>query len=273
MVPNNRRAFLLQCGALWLAGQQTVAEVAQAAVRNDQADSRRWPDEQQFGAAIVHADFRLTEIAPLLGEIEQLQVQLHRDLQLQPNPEWVHLFLFQRRRTYENYLKRYFPKVPSRRALFIKGDGPGMVFAWRHDQLDEDLRHECTHAFLHRCLPMVPLWLDEGLAEYYEVPELQRPAGHEHLGQVRWQTRFGRASSLEKLESIANLSELDGHDYRDAWAWVHWMLHSSPTTRDLLLAYLADIQRQQVPGRLSDRLQTRLGSLESSFVQHFRTWK
>ena len=71
--------------------------------------------------------------------------------------------------TYQAYMKQYFPKVPYRRALFIKARGPGMVFACQGTDFEIDVRHESTHALLHAWLPSVPLWLDEGLAEYFEV--------------------------------------------------------------------------------------------------------
>ena len=55
----------------------------------------------------------------------------------------------------------------------MKGRGPGKVFAYKSKALPVDVRHEGTHGLLHAALPMVPLWLDEGLAEYFEVPGRQ----------------------------------------------------------------------------------------------------
>ena len=65
--------------------------------------------------------------------------------------------------------------MPYRPALFIlEGGSPG-VYTYRKPDLDIDVRHECTHALLHSALPVVPLWLDEGIAKYFEVPA--EPAG------------------------------------------------------------------------------------------------
>ena len=49
-----------------------------------------------------------------------------------------------------------------------------VVYAQGGDRLADDLRHEMTHAYLHSVVPDVPLWLDEGLAKYFELPA--RPA-------------------------------------------------------------------------------------------------
>lgn len=44
----------------------------------------------------------------------------------------------------------------------------------------EALTHEIVHALVDRALPFAPLWLDEGLAEYYETIELRD--GFAHVG-------------------------------------------------------------------------------------------
>ena len=43
-------------------------------------------------------------------------------------------------------------------------------------------------------------------------------------------------------------------DYREAWAWVHYMLHSSPETRQVLLNYLHELRTNPKPGPLHERL-------------------
>src|SRR6056297_815659 len=105
-------------------------------------------------------------------------------------------------------MQRYFPDVPSRQALFIKRRGPGMVFAYRGHEFEVDLRHETTHAVLHSLLPMVPLWLDEGLSEYFEVPAVQRASGHPHLRAIRNQVRWQRVANIRRLESCYELSAM-----------------------------------------------------------------
>ena len=182
----------------------------------------------------------------------------------------VHVFLFQEQATYRAYLKQYFPAVPCRRALYMKARGPGMVFASRGPDFEIDVRHECAHALLHAWLPSVPLWLDEGLAEYFEVARDQRASDPSHLRQVQSLVRSGRLPRLEELEAIEDLDQMGASEYRDAWAWVHFLLHGPREGREELLRYLADLEAGESIGPLSARLRRRIPDLDRRLVEHFR---
>jgi hypothetical protein len=230
----------------------------------------RWPAERRAGPLLCHADFPLEREQPLLDELAHLQEDLKMHLTARPPGETVHLFLFQHKETYQAYMQRYFPKVPYRRALFIKARGPGMVFAFRGEDFQIDVRHECTHALLHAWLSGVPLWLDEGLAEYFEVP-LDKRAGHNpHLAAVRTLVRSGELPRLEALERLDNIDDMGRDEYRDAWAWVHFLLHGPRDAHDELLRYLADLEAGSQVGPLSERLRRRLPDLNRRVVEHFR---
>ena len=208
----------------------------------------------------------------MLNEIAVIQNDVTQTLRIAPAREPVHLFLFQHKATYQKYIGYYFPNVPYRRALFIKGRGPGMVFAHRNSEFEIDVRHESTHAVLHASLPLVPLWLDEGLAEYFEVPGKDRPYNNPHLQSVKWSVRFGRIPKITDLEAITDLANMGREEYRNAWAWVHFMLHGSSEANAELISYLNDLEAQTPPGKLSDRLRRRIPNLTQQFSQHFRSW-
>jgi len=237
----------------------------------------RWPDEQTAGAFRCHADFPLAPHAHHLAELSGLQRDLVRALGIDESQEPIHLFLFEQRETYQEYLKLYFPEVPKRRALFIKQRGPGMVFAYYSSDFDfgVDVRHEGTHALLHADLPMVPLWLDEGLAEYFEVPYADRASKNPHLKAIRGNLWFWLAGApdLERLEQLRDLQQMGANEYRQAWAWVHFMLHGPPEAHDELVRFLADIRAQTPPGQLSQRLRRSIPNLEERFTEHFKQWK
>jgi hypothetical protein len=218
------------------------------------------------------ADFSLEGHLRLVNEMGHLQQELQTQLGVGPPVERVHMFLFQSQDTYDGYLREYFPNVPYRRALFIKGRGPGMVFTHLNPQFAVDVRHEGTHALLHSCLPMVPLWLDEGLAEYFEMPVDARVYDSSHLTVVRWATRFRRVRPIEELEDLEAVGEMGRAEYRAAWAWVHFMLHGPPQARQALVGYLGDLQASTNPVPLSQRLRHRIPDLEQQFIQHFRSW-
>jgi hypothetical protein len=236
------------------------------------AAQSRWPDERHAGQFLCHADFSLAPLAApggLLDELSQLQQDVESKLGGALPPEPVHLFLFQTKETYQSYMKQYFPRVPYRRALFIKARGPGMVFAYQGSDFEIDVRHECTHALLHIWLPQVPLWLDEGLAEYFEVSRDRRVLHNSHHALVQAVIRSGQLPRLEELELIENLDAMGRDEYRDAWAWIHFLLHGPREAREELARYLQDLHSGSDPGRLSERLRRRLPELNRRIIEHF----
>ncbi len=232
-----------------------------------------WADTRVTGPFTCRADFPLDSVEDLLGDLAQLQNDLVRCLGIRPADERIELYLFHDQRTYKKYLRQYLGDLPYRRALYLKKGGPGIVLAFASDQLAVDLRHECTHALLHSSLPMVPLWLDEGLAEYFELPPQQRAYDNPYLSTVRWNVRLGIVPRLDKLENESGLKSMGGADYRNAWAWTHFILHGSPDAHQELVAFLRDISASTPPGLLSRRLKQRLPDVEQRFSAHFRGMK
>lgn len=232
-----------------------------------------WPHERTAGVFHCHATFDLEPYRELFGELGQLQRDLHATLGVVRARGPVHVYLLQSQTGYQQYVQQYFPDVPYRRALFVKTRGPGMVFAFKNDELAIDVRHESTHALLHSSLPSVPLWLDEGLAEYFEVQRPLRASGNPHLARVQWNLRLALAPDLAALEAKATLGDMEKSDYRDAWAWTHWMLHGPQAAHDELVRYLADLQAGTPAGQLSERLRRRIPALEESFIEHFQNWQ
>ncbi len=230
---------------------------------------QRWPDEHRDPPFYYHADFQLQPYHPLLRSVTDLQHEVPRLLGIQPLDEPVHVFLFERQRTYQTYVKKYFPTVPNRPALFIKQRGPGMVFARLSDNLAVDLRHETTHAVLHGILPMVPLWLDEGLGEYFEVPASDRANQNPHLLEARKMARRGVVPRIEDLEKLAELSQMRAEHYVYAWAWVHFMLHGPAEAREELISFLRSIEASIPPGKMSSRMRSQLPGFETAFLEHF----
>lgn len=234
------------------------------------ASGSEWPHVVRYGPLVVHADFDLHPLAPLFREIVAMQAQLQAQLGVDPAQEHIDVYLFSRRSAYLAYMQRYFPGIAVRKAMFVKSNSPGNVFAHASLDVAVDLRHECTHALLHASLPMVPLWLDEGLAEYYEVPLAEREDGNPYLKTVKRNVYWRRPTALTELESIRRLDEMGTSEYRDAWSWVHFMLHGPPAARRELREYLAEIANHSPPEPLSARLHASMQHLERAYVRHFR---
>jgi len=234
--------------------------------------AEHWVDTRQSGPFICQAMFPLKEYEPLLAELQELQPELVRVLDVSPAAEPVYIYLFSDAQSHRRYLAEHYPDVPYRPALFVKEGGLAGVYAYRHDALDVDLRHECTHALLHASLPMVPLWLDEGLAKYFEVPADERAFDHPYFGWLRWEMRLGMIRDMSDLEQRRDLSEMGASEYRYSWAWVHFMLHGPGAAHATLVRYLADIRRGEIAGNLSERLESAVPNSTAQMVRHFKYW-
>lgn len=254
-----------------IAGSPTWAAVAAAVLTAGIAtpSPAGWADARIAGPFICRADFSLAGLEGLLESLSTLQNDLIQSLDIAAAKEPIEIYLFHDQATYNGYMKKYLPGLPNRRALYVKSQGPGRVFAYWSRDFEVDLRHECTHALLHAALPVVPLWLDEGLAQFFEVTAPRRNQGHPHLGSVRWNTRWGYVPKVQDLEAKADISQMGRSEYRDAWAWVHFMLLGPVPAREELKGFLADLHHSTPPGRLSERLAGRLPKLEAEFTEHF----
>lgn len=231
-----------------------------------------WIDTRQSGPFICQATFPLKEYEPLLQELQLLQPELIRTLGVTPASEPMYIYLFSNKEAHRAYLAEHYPNVPYRPALFVKEGGMAGVYAYRHDALDVDLRHECTHALLHASLPMVPLWLDEGLAKYFEVPAEERAFEHPYFGWLRWEMRLGMIRTISDLEGRQELADMGASEYRYSWAWVHFMLHGPETAHATLVQYLADVRRGEIAGNLSERMAVAVPQPTERMVQHFKYW-
>ena len=117
--------------------------------------------------------------------------------------------------------------------------------------------------------------LDEGLAEYFEVPARERASGNPHQRSVKLSTRLplGRLSSLERLEKKQRLSAISERDYRDAWAWTHFLVHGTPESPQLLHLYLQAIEEHSPPGPMSVVLRQQYADPAARLTSHFKSWK
>ncbi len=262
----SRRQFLALGGAAVVSHLATTAPPCYAAPPS----FPRWIDRQSYGPFQCQATFPLSSLTPLFQELSALEQELQRTLAVPPAAQAVDIYLLENKQSHQKFLEQLYPHVPYRRALYVQRAGRGSVYAYRHRDLAVDLRHECTHALLHTNLSMVPLWLDEGLAEYFEMPINQRAFGHPHFKKLRWNLRFGMIPNVESLEAFQDLNEMGGAEYRFAWAWVHFMLHGPLPAQRALVHYLADIRRGNPPGQLSERLYQAIPDVERQMVLHFK---
>jgi hypothetical protein len=259
-------AFALTCALFcWLSTISASATTEQPV----------WTDSRQVGPFIIQANFSLKPHERLFDTLPELQRELTRTLGVAPAKGPIYVYLFDEQAQYQTYLQQHFPKVPYRTALFVLEGGLPGVYTFRKTDMDVDIRHECTHALLHSSPSAVPLWLDEGIAKYFEVPAGQRAFDHPYFDDLKWKwsMRLGMVRSIESLEQRDELSEMDAADYRYSWAWVHFMLHGPKPAHDVLVRYIASTQQSAAPNKLSIRLAESVPNPSEQMVQHFKQWQ
>ncbi len=130
---------------------------------------------------VIFSDSPLPQHHRLLEELRTQRTQLSTKLGLPISDEPIHVYLFPSAEKLAAYTRLHFPALVGRRAYFVEGDTRLNVYAYWGDRVAEDLRHEVAHGYLHAVVPNLPLWLDEGLAEYYEVPRGQDGVNRAHV--------------------------------------------------------------------------------------------
>ncbi|QDT68473.1 hypothetical protein MalM25_13950 [Planctomycetes bacterium MalM25] len=269
-MPRVERTHLLTRRRALAAGLAGGAALWAGPVRA--AAEPRWVDQRQIGPFVCRAAFPLDDRLLAEADLVRLEQELRRVLALKPCQSSIELLLLRDARQHKQVIASRHPSTPYRRALFYKQGDRSVIFAYRHSELAIDLRHEGTHALLHADLPMVPLWLDEGLAEYFEPRASERPFGPDHLNGVLKDIRRGGVRSLRSLESKHELAEMTGEDYRYAWAWTHFLLHGPSAASMQLWAMLAALRRYEPPAPMSERLAAVVGPPERALVKHFHSW-
>ena len=197
---------------------------------------------------VVLSDFRIEDDSSIIRELELLQQQISESLHLPSQRDSVVVYLFSGESEYRRYMRQTWPALPPRRAYFIGTSRELAVYSFHGPNVEEDLRHELTHGLLHASLKSVPLWLDEGLAEYFEVRGATPGEPHkDHVRILRRAFSSGWRPSLQELEQLTDFQNMTQREYAESWAWVHFMLHDASEERMQLQQYLAQLRDSDVP--------------------------
>jgi hypothetical protein len=228
----------------------------------------------RLGQFVFLSEVELKENSDLFRELKDLGEQVTRELELPEGSKLIQVYLFENRPRYERFMHDRYPDLPRRRAFFVAqphavgGPEDLLVYTFWGDRVRQDLRHELTHALLHSVLKDVPLWLDEGLAEYFELPPGAQGVNGQHLEQLRDGTF---KPDLAHLEQLSQVQQMNPAEYREAWAWVHLMLRDKPEAKTVLTHYLQQLRTKPNPGELRPRLAIVYPDLETTLTHHLAT--
>ncbi len=224
--------LLAACSCLLPIGCATLGDRGQALV----------PTRYQVrtGPFLVYSSIPISAESPAIRCLHSLETDLSSRLNYHagPDEEPVEIYVLNDRNAYTHFLKFYYPELPPRRAFFLAQGDRRVVYTYSSDRLEEDLRHEATHALLHGCYGDLPLWLDEGLAEYFETRTDTLDVQDEHMAKLPEDLKKGWTPDLPRLESLTDIHEMTPRDYRESWAWVHLMLDDGTQGKLLLIDYL-----------------------------------
>ncbi|NQT16500.1 MAG: hypothetical protein HQ582_27320 [Planctomycetes bacterium] len=223
------------------------------------------------GQLVVHSDFPVASTHRLLEELTARRMDLSDRLGIPVSEEPIHVYLFDDADRFGGFIRLNYPDFPPRRAYFLETDTRLQVYAQWGDRVAEDLRHEVTHGYLHCVVPNLPLWLDEGLAEFFEVPRGHGGLNRMHLDWLSARAELGEwQPGLARLETLDRPFEMTQGDYAEAWAWVHFLSETGPERRGVMCEYLSDLRLQGSAEPLSERLGRRFERPEEALVEHVR---
>lgn len=113
----------------------------------------------------------------------------------------------------------------------------------------EVIFHEYVHLILTQNLKSIPLWLQEGLAEFYsncEIADKNVTLG-KYLPQHMMTLRQGKLIPLEHLVQVDrkspyyNEDEKTGLFYAESWAFTHYLILGTPSEGQKQLAQFIDL--------------------------------
>lgn len=224
------------------------------------------PNELTHEQLVFHSDYKNADQQRLFDELIGLRQEILAAFALPASKDPINVYVFGDEDKYRHYTRKKFPDFPERRAFFVENDDGLQVYAYWGDYALEDLRHEVTHGYLHSVAPRVPLWLDEGIAEFYEVgdhrnmPHVEQLAGR--LMQGGWRP------NLARLEGMTAVSDMEQIDYAESWAWVHFLLTTTEERRALLQRHIRAIRADGSDRPLAVQLRELTSQPEEELMAH-----
>lgn len=221
-----------------------------------------------------HSDVRLSAQHRLVEELVGGRRDLSQNLLLPTSDEPIEIYLFEKREDFDALVGARFPEFPGRRAIFVRTDASLTVLAAWSEHIGEDLRHEVTHAYLHSVVPNLPLWMDEGLAEYFEVGRGRHGAHRMHIARLVEAARAdGWRPDLRRLEQRVDAEDLSPLEYAESWLWVHFLIESGPDRLELIQNQLARLRMSAEAAPMSEQIDKYLPDATNQVMDHLRQWE
>ena len=168
----------------------------------------------------------------------------------------VNLYLFEQQADFRQWMvDRIGSSNANSAGVFIPSSNEVAVWRWGDDQdVAQTILHESSHVLLYQLSPASPVWLHEGLAQYFQTLQVQ-PDGRlkvsalpDAQARIRQWMDEGRLITLRQYLSLGDTQwrrmahELDAIPYTVAWATPAFLM-SKPVGRSTLRQLLQELEK------------------------------
>lgn len=153
------------------------------------------------------------------------------------------VFLFANERSFLPYRELVFPRNTGNiTGVFVGGENGNFILLQADSQngVDRVVYHELTHYFVKNTIASLPVWLNEGLAEYYST--FQTSGDEVHIGRpvaehVLWLRNeqlipLRDLFAVDRDSSIYNEGSRQGVFYAESWALLHYLMLGNEERRE-----------------------------------------
>jgi hypothetical protein len=157
--------------------------------------------------------------------------------------------VFGSNKAYEPFRPRYQGKTVQVAGYFVQASDTNYVTLTTEDA-DEGLRvvyHEYTHFLVGNSMTAAPVWLNEGLAEFYSTFALKSDGKGAFIGRVIPQHVFtlrerfiplGELMAVDASSPLYNEGDRRSIFYAESWALIHYLLMEVGDGRERIDRYL-----------------------------------
>ena len=213
----------------------------------------------------------LLRMREAVGKITKLQVHA-------PIPTKV--FLFANERSFAPYRDTLFARrAENTTGMYFGGDTANYILLQGDSPsgVDRVVYHELTHSFVKNTVAHVPLWLSEGIAEYYSTFKTDRGEIHiglpvsQHLSWLRSEKLIplGQLFAIDAASPDYNEGTRQGVFYAQSWALTHYLLVANEERRAQFAKFIGLVAGNQPT---EDSFRTAFGMSYGQLEQELRTY-